>query len=303
MTAIQTSLRRIRIGDPIDSEDLIMYPLLDPKARDSDYVLAGETLARGTLEVTEVSKSGSVPNLRVTNHGERPVLILDGEELQGAKQNRVLNVTVMVPGQKTIEVPVSCVEAGRWRYVSRKFADADWVMDSEGRAMQMRHVSDSMKRGNRSGDQSAVWKHISAKSARLGARSATSAMGAIYNKHRKRLDKSVRKLKPVAGQVGAVFVTAGRVSGVELFDSPATFSAVLPKLVRSHAVDALDPRSRRETAQGADIAALLQRVESLEAEEYPAVGLGREIRLQGKAMAGAALVVEDRLVHLAALVG
>ena len=43
--------------------------------------------------ITEVSEGGSVPELRVVNKGDARILVLDGEELRGAKQNRVLNTT------------------------------------------------------------------------------------------------------------------------------------------------------------------------------------------------------------------
>ena len=39
----------------------------------------------------------------------------------GAKQNRVINVTVLVAAGVKFVLPVSCVEAGRWRYQSRHF--------------------------------------------------------------------------------------------------------------------------------------------------------------------------------------
>jgi hypothetical protein len=38
-----------------------------------------------------------VPQLLFINDAMRPVLLLDGEELVGAKQNRVLNLTVLAP--------------------------------------------------------------------------------------------------------------------------------------------------------------------------------------------------------------
>jgi len=40
-----------------------------------------------------------VPELLVINQGERAVLLVDGEELVGAKQNRVLNTSVLVRGK------------------------------------------------------------------------------------------------------------------------------------------------------------------------------------------------------------
>ena len=39
---------------------------------------------------------GSVPELRFVNECGAPVLLLDGEELVGAKQNRIINLTILV---------------------------------------------------------------------------------------------------------------------------------------------------------------------------------------------------------------
>jgi len=61
--------------------------------------------------ITEVTESGSVPFLQVANGADRPLLLLDGEELIGAKQNRILNTTVLVAGHTEVTIPVSCVES------------------------------------------------------------------------------------------------------------------------------------------------------------------------------------------------
>ncbi len=78
--------------------------------------------------------AGSVPDLRVINRAEKMVLILDGEELVGAKQNRIVNTTILVAAQSTLVIPVSCVEQGRWSYRTLSFESQDRMLGSELRA-------------------------------------------------------------------------------------------------------------------------------------------------------------------------
>ena len=52
--------------------------------------------------------------LRVENNGTLPVLLLDGEILSGAKQDRVVRSSVLVGEGSQVVVPVYCVERGRW---------------------------------------------------------------------------------------------------------------------------------------------------------------------------------------------
>ena len=104
----------IRIGEPIRHESLTVFPLFAEPHGQVDYLLADEAMASGTVSVQEVSEGGSVPDLLVENTGDARVLFLEGEELVGAKQNRVLNTSVLLPARSKVKVPVSCVEHGRW---------------------------------------------------------------------------------------------------------------------------------------------------------------------------------------------
>ncbi len=302
MDLIRATLEGLELGPPVEGELLTVYPLLTQAPAEPWYDLAREAFTGETLEISEVSEGGSVPTLTVTNRGARPVLLLDGEELIGAKQNRVLNVTVLVPAAQTIAVPVSCVEAGRWQYRARHFRDTDWLMNKDGRARKMRRVRETLRDGSRAGDQLDVWDHIEAKAASMDARSDTGAQEAIFARHRRRMARDEERLVPAPNQVGAVFMTAGRIGGLELMDSPTAFAQTLRKLVLSHAVDAIDlgatPRWRTGTD---DVHAFLAAMRELETEWYPAVGLGREARLTGPGVTGAALVAEDRVVHLSVL--
>ena len=93
------------------------------------YVTLGTALRARTLLVDEVSEGGSVPNVRITNKGDVAVLFLFGEEIRGAKQNRVANATFLVPAKREVVIDVSCVEAGRWgRRRGARFREANEVL-------------------------------------------------------------------------------------------------------------------------------------------------------------------------------
>jgi len=54
------------------------------------YLTLKEALEKRLLVIKEVSVEASMPELKVINNADVQVLLLDGEELACAKQNRVL---------------------------------------------------------------------------------------------------------------------------------------------------------------------------------------------------------------------
>jgi hypothetical protein len=105
------------------------------------------------------------------------------------------------------------------------------------------------------------------------------------------------------GQRGAVFAVAGRVVGVDLFDSAETFRKLFPKLLRSYGLDALDRARSESPGKGCsreEAGDFLRRVASAEVGEFPAVGEGTDLRLQAGGLTGAALAAGDRILHLGA---
>ena len=304
---IAHALSSVTLGSPVPHGRLTMFPLIDAggSAADPFYLTLDTALAAGQTDVTEVSDQGSVPELRVVNRAPQPVFILDGEELVGAKQNLVVNLSILVPAQATLTIPVSCVEAGRWRARTRGFSAAPRTQYAAGRAKRVMQVSVSLRSsGRRESDQAEVWADIAEKSARLDACSPTGAMEEIFARHAASADAAVAALGPQAGQRGALFLINGRVAALDLFDTPSTLRGLLPKLVRSAAIEALDAPSG-----GAPIAPSLQmriaehflaRVSECPAQACDAVGAGTDVRFEGAHLAGAALAVGGRMIHLAA---
>jgi hypothetical protein len=278
-----------------------MFPLRSDADGKLDYLTLDEALRGGLVHVGEVSQAGSVPELRFENAGKLPVLIVDGEELVGAKQNRTVNLTVLVPAHTKIVLPVSCVEAGRWRHDSRGFVSSERAHFARGRASRAASVSQSMESvGSRRSDQARVWRDIEEVACRMEAPSPTRAMAAVFERHRTRIEDYVTALTAIEGQTGALFAIGADAVGFDLFDRHSTLSALLPKLVRSYAVDALEAVGEATSPPDGKIAeAFLRTAASAKVDTYPAVGLGTDIRLAAPGLAGGGLVVDDSLIHVA----
>ncbi len=308
MHLIAHTVSKVRIGTSMTFQNLTVFPLFGDKGTASHYLTLDEALAQKHASVTEVSEAGSVPELKFSNSGDQSVFLLDGEELIGAKQNRVLNLSIMVPAGKTIVIPVSCVEAGRWRHRSREFTSSPRTQYADGRARKMAQVSMSMKSsGIRSSDQGAIWRDIDLKSTRMKSHSDTSAMSEMFEQEAGRIEDYVQAFHADEGQVGAIFAIDGRLIGYDLFDSAETLRKLLPKLLRSFALDALDAlasgsgeRKEQQAPTEREAQEFFESVSDAGEKSFPGVGEGEDFRLESGKITGAALTVEGRVVHLSA---
>ena len=301
--AFADAMQHVAFGSMSAFQNLSIVPLLSNTERDVEYLTLDEALAGGWARITEVSDAGQVSELKIVVKGDRPVLLVDGEELVGAKQNRVLNLTILVPAPSTTPIPVSCVESGRWQHRSATFASAPRGQFAEGRAARVSQVTSSLvDGGHRRSNQGDVWSLIEAKAARFSADSPTSAMSAVFDKVGASLDEFVAAFPPVEHQVGAVFLINGQPAGLELFDAASTWRKLAPKLVKSYAVDALDRAGQVSTpmANSDLLTQFAGAVASSPTAAFPAAGEGEDVRLTGAVVAGAALVARGRAVHVSA---
>lgn len=224
---------QIAVGNLQVYKNLSIFPLLSTKPGLPDYLTLDEALDQGIVLISEISTAGVVPELRLENPSEWPVLLVDGEELVGAKQNRVLNLSILAPAKSTIQIAVSCVERGRWSYAGTTFGSQGGALYAAGRARRAGHVTESMREaGTRRSRQDEVWQDIQDKSARMQSHSATEAMNKLYADHAEQIESYVQAFQPSDSQVGAIFSINGQVRGIDLFDYPATLRKLYPKLIR-----------------------------------------------------------------------
>lgn len=302
MTTIDDLIAAVIVEAPAKYRALSVFPLsCAAKRQAAAYLVLNEALATGQFRITEVSESGRVPRLLANNASDSHVFLLDGEELVGAKQNRVVNLSMMLAPKSKTEIPVSCVEAGRWRRESYAFRTADRVQFARGRAQKMEQVSRSLDvSGEAVSDQTAVWNAISAKSARMRVASPTGAMAALFESRRDDLQDYLDAIPTFEGQFGAVYALGGVVVAMEVFDSDTTFKKLAGKLVASYALDAMELDHPGDLPDADTVRSFIGSVRVASRRRSGTAGVGKTVRISGGELVGAALELDGHCVHLSA---
>jgi hypothetical protein len=295
-----TSLPEVRIGDPIRHEALAVFPLFaSAHVHDIAYLLSDEALAAGSVTVEEVSEGGSVPHLVVKNDTDSRVLFLEGEELRGAKQNRVLNTSVLVGAHARTVIPVSCVERGRWHYRTHEFRSEGTHASSKLRHYLKSSVSRSLQAGaGYKSDQMAVWAEVDRVGSSLGTESDTSALSDTFESYSARRAEFRERLKYVEGAAGVAVAVGDRVVALDVFDKPATCRKVWDRLLSGVVLDALETPPAEKPAEPSDVHGLLDRIRAASWEPAPPIGEGQEFRADADATTHAsALLCEQTVLH------
>jgi len=297
---------QLKLGKPLSFHTLGIFPLVCKEASRLSYLTYDQAVAQELIMVTEIDGGGSVPELRVINRAKLDVLIIYGEQLVGAKQNRIINTSVLIGASSKVSIPVSCVEAGRWHVAdSPVMQRSDHTLFMTARAKNVEKVTASLRESNSyRGDQGQVWDDISEIMCERKIDSHTSAMDDLYKVERHTLDEYLDHLGleefpgEVAGHmVGAVFAFGDRVAGLEAFDKPATLALLWEKLLLSYAVEAVAVQPACSvTAERAR--AFLESAGEAELQEFPSPGLGTEVRIDGPRVAGGSLACEGEAVHI-----
>jgi hypothetical protein len=288
----------IRIDQPVRFGSLTVFPLFCEETHPVDYVLSDEAMEAGTVTVSEVSQQGSVPDLTVENKGEHRVLFVEGEQLVGAKQNRILNTSVLVPAQAKLTIPVSCVEAGRWHNTSAFFSSSKLCSPYRLRHGLKSSVTRFLKeqRGHRS-DQNLIWEEVRKQQINLGVSSGTSALDDTYKKYDAQLFEAQRALKYVPGACGLVAAIGPQIVTADLFDKPATCEKVWGRLLSGLVLDALMEGQEKGVPAQAQVEQFISEIRAATWTQTETVGEGQEHRTEFNGRVGSALLLGGSLVH------
>jgi len=287
-----------------------LLPLLaNHQARAADspgYLLYQQAQDMGLVSIEEVSEAGAVGALRVANRADRPVLLVEGEVVLGMKQTRVLNLTILIPARSVLEVPVSCVESGRWRAVSEEATGKAAVnLAPSVRAAKTVTVARSMRtaRGFAS-DQHAVWAGVDRVLDRHGAHAPSRSYADLAARNSFHLTTLASTVEPAPGQVGVIACIGGRVECVDVFEAPEVLAALWSGLVASYQAEAFmaEITTSKPLAARADTAARrwFRCIAAGNASVGPEIGLGAHLSVVAPGLEAVALLHAGRVVHLSA---
>ena len=294
--------KSLTMGQPTAHGGFVLVPLYSEMDGALNYIALQTAIESGFVRVEEASELGTVGDLRLTNNSDLPVIALDGEELAGAKQNRILNTTVLLKQHTKTVIPVSCTEQGRWSYVSsREFSASDSFAPPRIRENAKRAVNRSLseQRGFRA-DQGAVWDEVAALAYDAGVHSPTSAMSDVVKTRLSGLDATIDAFPVEGPQRGMVAVSDGQVLGFDVVSSADVYAALHKRLLRSYLLNSATLSRRSATRNAAALAeAFLRAAMKTSEQRFKSPGMGDDLRYGNHDLVGSALVAEGEVVHLA----
>jgi hypothetical protein len=273
---------------PILTEEVPELPILES-------LEAG--LSKGSIRIGETSESGEVPFLLLENTGDLPVILLDGEEVVGGKQNRIINTTLVVPAHTTVKIPVSCIQAGRWRKDRADFESGQSIFRAKSRAVQKSTVTASVRaRGSYRSDQHAVFDQVRESLRAWGVRSETSDFTEGRERVAHRIEEFVEAIRPAESQIGAIFINSEGILGLEMLGTPILFSLVYQKVTRSFAFEVFGgPDMNGVSVDGAR--EWWEKILQSEFSRHAPPAAGEDIRMGTHDLIGSGLVWNGVLVH------
>lgn len=292
---VKSFVKECTFYSPVTYKNLTIVPVSAPSdSSRGEFSTLDEAISAGTLTVKEVSQSGSVGTLAITNSSKQPVFIMAGEILRGSKQDRVLKKDVMIPAKsEKILVEAFCVEQGRWTYKSDKFYSGNQAAN-----ISVRQIAQERK------SQSDVWDGVAATNTRFKAK-ASGSLAESYSAEEVRKTRvsyetnipDIPRRYPKAN--GVVVLINGKVLVADIFSKPHVFSGMWKKLADSYILEAISRQSGEVKSDFTSASRFLEKVKEANITYSTSPGTGKHAEILSSQITGSALVLNSDTVHLA----
>jgi hypothetical protein len=238
------------------------------------------------LEVPEVNK------ITLKNDGGSPVFMIDGEEITGAMQNRIIASSTIAEARSSRNIPVVCAEEGRWDELGGfKTGHCSYP--------RIRTILAQSKHADLD-TQKTIWAEIARKIAVTRTTSRTSSMHDVYETLDDEIARYIEGFEGIDhGTVGIIGSAGTKILGCDIFQTPALYKKFENKLLRGYALDAIEYQKERGTPR---LEKFFEGIGNMTAElsSAPPRSRMKNVPLKQRGLIGQALIYDKRLFHLSA---
>lgn len=220
--------KNIELLTPQAHENLAIIPLRSEKVY-IDILTLKKGLELGLAEVKECEIS-KVNTLIVKNDAVTPLILIDGEEVVGGDQNRIVNATILIDAKSQMKIPVSCTEKGRWGFKD-EFKQSNYIAN-----YKTRRAKEYASRSSHS-YQDVIWSSIDNLEVENSFSSLTSAMEESYENLKANHNKIIKEFDIIPGQNGVLVIVDGEIKGFELFLNSEIYREYHEKILKSYLID------------------------------------------------------------------
>ena len=302
VNAIKDSLSSIEFLPVQNYENITVLGFKTSNLNDFDFLTLKKGLRMGLVELNEENPGGVADTIKVENNAVTPLLILEGEVLIGAKQDRIANTSLLIPPHLETLIPVSCVEANRWEYQTNNFNDSTNYAPSNLRGARTETVNVSLKKeGAYKSNQGLVWDVINQTQNNLNVESSTNALKDVYTSKAETLNEYYESFPYTRKQNGSIILINNEVKGLELLYNNHLYKEFHERIIKSYIVDALQ-ESKTSNPENEDYAYNLaedfrDNISSSKYETFKSAGCGEDSRLDNTDSMGSALIYKNELIH------
>ena len=294
VTAMISILHDFELMSPQVHKNVAIVPIKTPINHKIDLLTLQKGFELGLVNVKECEHS-TVNTVIVENKSVAPLILVDGEEIVGGDQNRIMDATILIAPESEMKVPVNCTEHGRWGF-KHNFKQSENIANYRTRLAKRQAFQ------NNASVQQAVWDSIDELEFDRSFSSPTQAMSESYEDAKADLSEFLDAFKTVTGQSGVVVLIDGKIMGFEVFLNSDIYRQYHEKIVKSYLIDA-KISEKVFTINTDAIEELISDVEGCEFEESQSTGLESRLEFKNDDGVGTLYTYQGEMVHISYLTG
>lgn len=238
----------------------------------------------GLVKIEECDNS-NIEQVKLKNNSISPLILLDGEEIAGSLQNRIVAQTMIIPPKSEMEIPVNCSEKGRNEYKS-EFQYSDYIANSNTRRKKAYHKNNPL--------QEVVWNSIDDLETDKNTFSKTKALRDSYEKNKYDIDSYLKHFKMENNQIGVICIVENKV-GIEIFNNHSLYEKYDEMLLRSYIIDSSS--SEKINISDKELENILASINEDSFIKKEVVGLGKYYKISNSYGNGHILIYKNNMVH------